>query len=221
MERLRYIARARDVPQQILVEEAAGALSSFADEHHALVMACRQMLMHHPSSGALVALAARMLTSPSPRHEAWAVVEEVHSDLSVEHLIDSFPSPSKVFVLGWSDHLDAAMAERPDLFEVHDLDSADILLVDALAGGPYWFLAPTGHGDLLARAKNLSVECWAIAAYGSVLPKQLFDAAATRAGDAFEVLELSDFHRVIGPDGAQRVTQRSLPSECPLAAELL
>ncbi len=220
MERLRYLARANDVPQQLLVEEAAAALASVAHEPHALVMACRQMLIHHPMSGALVALAARMLTSDDARQEAWRVVDEVHSDLSTEYLIDSFPSPTKVFVSGWSEHLHAAMAERPDVYFGTNLDDADIFLVDAAAGGPHWFLADDGMGQTLADARASGLTCWAIAAYGSVLPKSLFDAAAARAGDKGEVLELSDFDLVIGPDGPQRVTGRPLGSSCPLAAEL-
>lgn len=220
MERLRYLARANDVPQQLLVEEAAAALSSVAHEHHALVMSCRQMLSHHPTSGALVALAARMLTSDDARQEAWRVVEEVHSDLTTEHLIDSFPSPSAVYVSGWSEHLDAVLAGRPDVRPTGRLEDADILLVDADAGGPFWFLAPMGVNRVVAAARAEGLKCWAVAAYGSVLPKQLFDAASDRAGDLGEVLELSDFDMVIGPDGPQRVAGRPLASSCPLAAEL-
>ena len=220
MERLRYLARANDVPQQMLVEEAAAALASVAGEHHALVMACRQMLAHHPSSGALVALAARMLTSDDPRQEAWLIVDEVHSDLSTEHLIDSFPSPSRVHLRGWSEHLDAVLAERPDVYPTTRLEDAELLLVDAAAGGPHWLLADRGVGSMVAEAKQHGLKCWAIAAYGSVLPKQLFDAAAARSSECTEVLELLDFDMVIGPDGPQRVTGRPLSSECPVAAEL-
>lgn len=220
MERLRYVARANNVPQQLLVEEAAAALASVAHEHHSLVMSCRQMLAHHPGSGALVALAARMLTSADPRQEAWNIVDEVRSDLSTEYLIDSFPSPTKVHVSGWSEHLDAVLDERPDVYPTGNLDDAEILLVDASAGGPFWFLAQGGTGETVADARAQGLACWAIAAYGSVLPKQLFDAAAARSAGKSEVLNLTDFDMVIGPDGPQRVTDRPLPSSCPVAAEL-
>ncbi len=220
MERLRYLARSSHVPQQLLVEEAAGSLASFADEHHSLVMACRQMLAHHPSSGPLTSLACRLLTSPDPRQEAWEVVDEVRSDCTTEHLVNSLPSPTNVFIDGWSEHIETAAYERPDLALVHEVEEADIMLVDTCAGGPHWFLAERGIGEQVHQARDAGVQRWAIAAFGSILPKPLFDAAASRSASTHEVLELSDFDRVICPDGMLKVTPRPLPSECPLAAEL-
>ncbi|MEE9415236.1 MAG: hypothetical protein V3V01_08120 [Acidimicrobiales bacterium] len=219
MERLRYIARSRAVGQQLLVEEAATALASLADDHNQLVMACRQMISHHSTSGAIVALAARLLTASDPRQEAWEVVEEVRSDRSTEHLVYSLASQTTIFVSRWSEHIDVVLADRPDVSLVASIEDSAVVLIEADAASPVQLLVDSSNAPLLAEAKDHGAQLWAVAAYGSILPASLFAAVVVRAGRGSVVLEIADVDRVVCNDGALS-RGLLLKSTCPYAAEL-
>ena len=55
------MARTGDIGTSSLVHEAAMALGAVSHDPAELVLACRQLIEHRPSSGPLVWLAARML----------------------------------------------------------------------------------------------------------------------------------------------------------------
>ena len=74
------MARAGDVGTSSLVYEAAMALGAVAHDRSELVLACRQLIEHRPSSGPLVWLAARMLTGPDPGSEGWDAAEMIERD---------------------------------------------------------------------------------------------------------------------------------------------
>src|SRR5215213_4877403 len=61
IERLRYVARAGGLDLVELVQDAALALSGFADDPAALVTACRSLVDRHPAAGPVWWLAARVL----------------------------------------------------------------------------------------------------------------------------------------------------------------
>jgi hypothetical protein len=116
-ERLRYLARWSDEDDGALVSEAADCLAGFADDPAGLVVACRRLLSHHPASGALWWLCARVITAPEPADAAWEAWRLVNEDATAERLsgLLPFPHDEPIAVLGWPDLAGAALAQRPDL----------------------------------------------------------------------------------------------------------
>ena len=116
-ERLRYLARWSDDDDSALVSEAADCLAGFADDPAGLVVACRRLLAHHPATGALWWLCARVLAAPDPADAAWEAWQLVNDDHTADRLAGLLPFPhdEPVAVLGWPDVAGAALAERPDL----------------------------------------------------------------------------------------------------------
>jgi len=116
-ERLRYLARWSDEDDSALVSEAADCLAGFADDPAGLVVACRRLLSHHPASGALWWLCARVLAAPDPADAAWEAWQLVNDDRTADRLAGLLPFPhdEPIAVLGWPDLSGAALAERPDL----------------------------------------------------------------------------------------------------------
>jgi hypothetical protein len=126
IERLRYVARASGADQGPLVRESAGALATFADDPHGLVVACRRIVDRHPASAPLWWLCGRLLIADDPYREAWAATDEVENDRTALELARALPDGATVCVLGWPEQIGEAMARRGDL---------DVLVVDALGEG--------------------------------------------------------------------------------------
>jgi hypothetical protein len=116
-ERLRYLARWSDEDDGALVSEAADCLAGFAEDPAGLVVACRRLLLHHPASGALWWLCARVLTAPDPADAAWEAWRLVNEDGTADRLarLLPFPHDEPIAALGWPDLAGAALAQRPDL----------------------------------------------------------------------------------------------------------
>ena len=116
-ERLRYLARWSDEYDSALVSESADCLAGFADDPAGLVVACRRLVSHHPVSGALWWLCARVLTASDPAEAAWEAWQLVNEDGTTDRLsrLLPFPHDEPIAVLGWPDLAGAALAERPDL----------------------------------------------------------------------------------------------------------
>jgi hypothetical protein len=116
-ERLRYLARWSDEDDSALVSEAADCLAGFADDPAGLVVACRRLVSHHPVSGALWWLCARVLTASDPADAAWEAWQLVNEDGTTDRLsrLLPFPHDEPIAVLGWPDLAGVALAERPDL----------------------------------------------------------------------------------------------------------
>src|SRR5258708_6271870 len=115
IERLRYVARADGAGPSLLVQEAAGALSGFADDPVALVTACRRLVDRHPTAGPMWWLAARILASGDPRSEAWAAAEQLDDDPTDQVLAAHLPPDIAVVVLGWPEQGGEALRRRGDL----------------------------------------------------------------------------------------------------------
>lgn len=126
IERLRYVARASGASQDVLVQETARALTSFDDDPHGLVTACRRIVSRQPSSGPLLWFSARVLAAGDPRTEMWEAAGEVAADATPRELAHALPEEATVVVLGWPDVIAAALPRRGDL---------DVLVVDALGEG--------------------------------------------------------------------------------------
>jgi hypothetical protein len=116
-ERLRHVARWSGDDDAALVSEAADCLAGFADDPAGLVVACRRLLVHHPASGPLWWLCARVLTAPDPAQAAWDAWKRVSEDATPERLAGLLPFPhdDPIAVIGWPDVAGVALAERPDL----------------------------------------------------------------------------------------------------------
>jgi hypothetical protein len=116
-ERLRHLARWSGGDDGELVSEAADCLAGFADDPAGLVVACRRLLAHHPASGPLWWLCARVLTAPDPAQAAWDAWECVNHDTTYERVAELLPFPHDdvVAVLGGPELAGAVAATRPDL----------------------------------------------------------------------------------------------------------
>ena len=141
------MARAGDVGTSSLVHEAAMALGAVAHDRSELVLACRQLIEHRPSSGPLVWLAARMLTGPDPGSEAWDAAEMIERDKTDRELTHALPGDSGVVVIGAGEIAARALLARGDIEVfvadtvgdgyalVHRLDVSDRLAVDVPLAG--------------------------------------------------------------------------------------
>ena len=129
-ERLRHLARWSGGDGVELVEEAADCLAGFGDDAAGLVVACRRLLAHHPTSGPLWWLCARVLTAPDPGQAAWESSERVRDDTTYERTAELLPFPHDdvVAVLGGPELAGAVAATRPDL---------DVVAVRRRSGNEY------------------------------------------------------------------------------------
>jgi len=82
------------------VQEAAGALASFADEPQGFLTACQRVLARQPGSAPLVWLAARAVTALDPYDELWIAAEEMSSDPTARLLSDELPESATAVVVG-------------------------------------------------------------------------------------------------------------------------
>lgn len=120
------MARAGDVPADVLVREAAGALAGFAAEPTELLTACKQLVRRRPTCGPLVWLAARMITGPDPVSEARGAIDSMENDRTSTELAASIPESARVLVVGSPDSISRAVASRPDV---------EVMVVDAAGEG--------------------------------------------------------------------------------------
>ena len=127
-ERLRSVTR-RSVDDERLAAEAADALVGFADEPASLVVACRRVLAHHPTHGALWWVCARILAAPEPVAAARLAVRELEGDRTADRLGATLPLLDEgevVAVIGWTGTIDDALIERFDIDAVAvDVEGAD------------------------------------------------------------------------------------------------
>ena len=126
IEHLRYVARAGELDQAVLVGETADALMSLGFDPAGLLTSCRRIVARHPTAGALWTLAARMLTANDPRKEAWSTVDAVRHDQTAAHLVRALPEEASVLVIGWPDVTVDALLRRGD---------CEIWVVDAYGEG--------------------------------------------------------------------------------------
>jgi hypothetical protein len=129
IERLRAVARARNVDQRLLAREAAMVLGVLADDPFGLVTSCRRLLDRHPGAGALWWACARLLDAADPRAEARAVVRDLSDDDAVLRPLSlDLPEHSTVVVVpdaaGGSELVDRLAVRRDDLVPVEADDPA-------------------------------------------------------------------------------------------------
>ncbi|HKE76610.1 MAG TPA: hypothetical protein VKB57_23535 [Acidimicrobiales bacterium] len=222
IERLRAVARAREVDQAVLAREAASVLGAFAGDPLGLVTACRRLLDRHPTAATLWWTFARLLDTADVRAEAQAVRRDLDDAPAVSALALDLPDRVVVAlvpdVAGGSELAMDLLAERDDMVIAHDpgalhveRDEPRILLVEAGAAGPDRFLAPAGAEDEIEAARDAGVAVWLVVDVGRRLPKPLFEALVRRAPAGCEQLAPALAERVVEP---RRVA-------CPVPPELL
>lgn len=99
----------------MLVSESAPALARLGDDNGALVLSSRRLVEHHPASGPLAWLCARVLCGDDARGEAWRCADEISEDATAEHLVNTLPDEATVVVLGWPEVGAGALAARGDV----------------------------------------------------------------------------------------------------------
>ena len=136
------MARAGDVGTSTLVHEAAMALGAVSHDPAELVLACRQLIEHRPSSGPLVWLSARMLTGADAGSEAWDAAEMIERDTTARELQHALPGDTGIIAIGSPEIASRALTARGDVEVfvadttgdgyglVHRLDVNDRLAVD-------------------------------------------------------------------------------------------
>ena len=116
-ERLRSVTR-RSVADHTLASAAADALAGFAPEPASLVVACRQVLAHHPAHGPLWWVCARILAAADAGAAAREAEKLLDRDRTADRLAAALPlvdDDEVIAVIGWPHAVDAALAERIDL----------------------------------------------------------------------------------------------------------
>lgn len=210
MERLRYVARAGDVPVVPLVREAAAALVTMAEDPMGLLTSCRRLVDRRPGCAPLVWLAARMLTGADPRSEAADAVAEIEADPTGPELDHELDHGLTVAALGDSDIAGPVLRARPDLrivaadgpdrfgladaaapdrfgLAVDDPDehttddgAADVVVLESDCVGPSAALVPPGAVEAAVRARASAVPVWLVAGVGRVLPENMWSLVMAR-----------------------------------------
>jgi hypothetical protein len=230
IERLRAVARAREVDQALLAREAASVLGSFAGDLPGLLTSCRRLLDRHPAAGVLWWACARLLTAGDVRAEARAIDDDLSDEPAVTALSLDLPDGVVVAVVpdvaGGSELAYELNGWRDDIVVAHDpgalhapRDEPRVLLVEAGAAGDHRVLVPEGTGDEIAAARDAGVPVWLVVDVGRRLPDRLFDVLLARAERAapgsdipvVEVVSTGDADRIVEP---RRV-------DCPVPPELL
>ncbi len=209
IERLRFLARSGSLPPRPLVQEAAGALASFADEPQGFLTACQRVLARQPGCGPLVWLVARAVSALDPYDELWAAAAEVQDDPTPRLLADALPEGRVVAVgpTGSGDgELGAGLARRPDVAVLaigsatgrgaatgsrlrpawwEDDGDAPRSVARVLAEGGAETLDPSGLAPAVQAAAAVLVEARAIGPTHALVP--LGGGAAAACGRAFGV----------------------------------
>ncbi|MEO0491898.1 MAG: hypothetical protein AAF081_00630 [Actinomycetota bacterium] len=175
------MARTGDVGTSSLVHEAAMALGAVSHDPAELVLACRQLIEHRPSSGPLVWLSARMLTGADPGNEAWDAAESIERDTTVRELEHALPGDTGIVVISSPELASQALTGRGDVEVfvadttgdgyglVHRLDVNDRLAVD---------VPLAGIGSAVADADLVVLETDALGPDAAICPIGSLTAAA-------------------------------------------
>lgn len=203
-ERLRALARWGDDDEGALVSEAAECLTGFDGDPAGLVVSCRRLLAHHPASGALWWLCARVLCAPDANEAAWEAWQLLRDDGTAARLaaLLPFPHDEPVAVLGWPEITAAAFAERPDL------DAITVPRRDH--GGARGTLPGLRRAEpparvvaervlVAARPSYLLVESSAVSPDGAVVPRGAGDVIASAGSAGAKIWLVAGAGRVLPP----------------------
>lgn len=215
IERLRFVARARGVPGDLLAAEATAALMTFAGEPAALVAGCRRVLSRQPGCGPLWWACARLLTADDIRRVASATIAALEGDTTEAALsmalfdepeIDE-PAPDGTDLPRPASGHGGEPHRRAQLVRAHAIGDGGAIVdasqMDALdpTRGPRWLVGGVGV--------HLSDAMWAsLAEHWSESP-----------GGSEDLVPLDAFTHVVGPDGPLPTAALG-DADCPVAPEL-
>jgi hypothetical protein len=114
------------VPQRLVVAETVRALMGFTSDQLGLITACRRVVERHPTCGALVWMAARVMTAADPVAELRRCAAAISDDPTARVLADGLPSDATIVVVGWPEESPVALGRRGDV---------SVLVVDAFGEG--------------------------------------------------------------------------------------
>ncbi len=247
-EWLRSIARSRSDEDHVAIE-AASALATLAHDPAQLVVACRRVLEHHRSNGALWWVASQLLASPDPAAAARLCHDQLANDRTASRLRDALPlcdDGARVATIGWNSAVATALDERFDIDVVAIVDPEDrvafrqaaqrggliepwqlldvgvsLLLLAPYAAAPLHILTSIDARDALIEAPDVPV--WAVTAVGRLVAPRLFDAitAASRGDDTKCVLSFDRVTAVVGPHAVDTPADLGGRLNCLVAPELL
>lgn len=106
---------------------------------------------------------------------------------------------------------------------------ADLVVLEAGAVGPEWFVAAPGSRAAAAVARAAGLPVWALAGTGRVVPARLWRALEARLARTAlpawerseELVPLALCDRLVGPAGLRSPFEDDGQVACPVAAELL
>lgn len=110
------------MPQRLVVAETARALMGFTSDQLGLVTACRRVVERHPTCGALVWMAARVMTSADPVAELRRCAAAISDDPTGRLLADGLEPDATIVMVGWPEESPVALGRRGDV---------SVLVVDA------------------------------------------------------------------------------------------
>ena len=106
--------------------------------------------------------------------------------------------------------------------------ASDLVVFEVSAIGPGGMVAPVGSRAAAAVAHHAGLPVWAVAGVGTVLPKRLWEALASRLDEddepwlaSEEIVPLDLVDNIVGPDGVRDTSRAIAGPTCPVAPELL
>ncbi|MGY9072554.1 MAG: hypothetical protein ACKVHU_06370 [Acidimicrobiales bacterium] len=217
IERLRYVARAGDVDQALLVREAASALGSLGDDPGHLMVSSRRMVDRHQRAGAMWSLAARVLTSNDPMRSAWAFLDELDEDKTAIHVARSLPASARVCLIGWPDLAAEELSRRGDV-EVRVIDAygegAGLVRRLEARNVDVVEVTLTGLGAAASTADVALVEAAVCGATGIIAAAGSLAVAATCRAGGGRVIAVVGAGRAL-PERMFEAARSSLDSEMP------
>ena len=244
-ERLRYLARYSG-DDRTLVEETAECLADFGDDIPQLVVSCRRLLAHHPESGPLWWLCARVVGAGNSATAARDALRVIEKDRTADRLASVLPFPhdEPIATLGWPDTVGAALSQRPDLDNVvvrssgtsgrarpdrpvRMVDETEAmamgcthLLVEVLVASPSDALVPAGTAALSWSLTD--AELWLVVPVDRLLPDRMLAVVREHVDDhAGEWMQIADATKIAGPGGLDPPPRVATRLDCPVAPELL
>jgi hypothetical protein len=247
-ESLRSLARRRG-DDASLAPDAARALGMLDGDPAGLVVACRRVLGHHRTNGALWWVCAQLLSTDDIGGGARRTAGLLEDDRTGDRLRDVLglqDEGERLGVIGWPGAVAGALDERFDLEVVAVVDEDDRVAVRAAsdraelveayeladpgvrtvllapnAASPTRMLVPAVVTDVLAEARV--AEMWVVLPLGHLLPERLLQAVidANRADDDYQVITYERVARVIDSAAVDTVADLATRVDCPIPAELL
>lgn len=198
IERLRYVARAGQAPDRILIPESMSALGAFCGDDNAMLVALRQLIGRLGESPGMLCLGANILHSLDSCEAGWEFADRLAEDRTAD------------------------IAETVAIAEAGGTD-----VIDSIASGPGQVLCPAGTAAWIAHARGAGRSVVVVTPLGTRLPSRLWQTFLTRNGvtsgrndgsGSRELLETASFDDLIDGEGVRPLD--AWAADCPDVAEL-